>query len=308
MSHTKLDCVIPAHDKDFETLGYAVSSIRKCCPEVGRIIVISRIEWSSTADATEWFDEAADGWPFDLTDLNDCGCPPGWLFQQLLKLHALMIIPGLASNVLVCDADVIWLGVVHFLQVSASGDLPAARICTFDSEACPPIRSAVDLHRYDAFVPAVVPGIAKPRPGQQTAVCHHSVFQRDVLEGLFARVTMACSGLPFWEAFRNAARACGGRASEYELYHAFLAHAYAERLVHRPLAFAIVGGWEAAVASPPPSVVFLVAHSHLRGLAPEELRDREGVINGDVQAEIVRRLVHKHPPELAALIAGSGML
>ncbi|CAE8631908.1 unnamed protein product, partial [Polarella glacialis] len=137
---------------------------------------------------------------------------------------------------------------------------------------------------------------------------HHAALQRDVLEALFAEVEAAegPDSRQFWEVFRAAAKACGGRASEYELYFAFARKTFPERAVTRRLTFAVVADPEAALASPPSGAAFFVAHSHLRGLSQDELRDREGVINGDVQAEIVRRLTQGHPNELAQLIGGSG--
>mmetsp|Transcript_81751 Transcript_81751/g.226441 ORF Transcript_81751/g.226441 Transcript_81751/m.226441 type:complete len:317 (+) Transcript_81751:60-1010(+) len=304
------DCVIPAHEKDLQTLEHTVTSLRQCCPAVKRVIIISAapLAEATPADA-EWLDEAAELWPFRRADLEGRGCQPGWLLQQLLKLHAPLLIPDLAPHVLVCDADVVWLqaGGLRFFEPGGVAG-PVALPCTFGAEACPPIRSAVDLHRYDAFVPAVLPGLVKPRPGAETAVCHHAPLQRDVVEALFQRVEAAHDGRPFWEVFRDATQACEGRASEYELYHAFAHRLFPQRTSPRPLAFAVVADVEAALRCPPaPALAFLVAHSHLRGLAPEELRDREGIINGNVHVEIARRLAQGHPPELAALLAGSGM-
>jgi len=137
-------------------------------------------------------------------------------------------------------------------------------------------------------------------------VCHHACLQRDVLEDLFARIEG--DGTPFWVAFREAAKACGGRASEYELYHAFACRFFSQRVVRWMPTFAVVADAEAAMRSPPAGVTFVVAHSHLRGLSKEELKDREGIINGDTQAEILRLMVQGHPQELLAMISGSGML
>jgi len=256
------DCVIPAHEKDLQTLEHTVTSLRQCCPAVKRVIIISAapLAEATPADA-EWLDEAAELWPFRRADLEGRGCQPGWLLQQLLKLHAPLLIPDLAPHVLVCDADVVWLqaGGLRFFEPGGVAG-PVALPCTFGAEA------------------------------------------------LFQRVEAAHDGRPFWEVFRDATQACEGRASEYELYHAFAHRLFPQRTSPRPLAFAVVADVEAALRCPPaPALAFLVAHSHLRGLAPEELRDREGIINGNVHVEIARRLAQGHPPELAALLAGSGM-
>mmetsp|Transcript_4888 Transcript_4888/g.14528 ORF Transcript_4888/g.14528 Transcript_4888/m.14528 type:complete len:316 (-) Transcript_4888:93-1040(-) len=303
------DCVIPAHQKDFETLGRTVTSLRRCCPAVNRVVVIASAPWpEATQLGVDHVDEAAEFWPFRRTDFEGCGCQPGWLFQQVLKLYAPMLVPDIGPNVLVCDADVVWLrGGLDFFEADEVLGVKAQH-CTFSSESCPPIRSSVDLHRYDAFVPAVLPGLEKPRPGVESAVCHHAALQRDVLETLFGRTEASRGGLPFWTAFRDAARECGGRASEYELYHAFACKFFPQRTVPRQLPFAVVADVEAAEKSPPAlDLAFLVAHSHLRGLSAEELRDREGVINGNVGAEVARRLAQGHAAELAVLLVGSGM-
>lgn len=303
-----VDCVIPAHEKDFETLGESVGSILRCCPEVQRIFVVSRSPWEGAAAiGAEWISEDEACWPFRLSDLEGCGCSPGWLLQQLLKLHAPLVLPGLSDNVLVCDADVIWLPCADGVRFISESLAEAAFACVFDAEGCPPIRSAVDLHRYDEFVPAVLPGLEKPQPGKETAVCHHALLQREVLQTLFGQVEAAHAGKPFWRVFLEACQACGGRASEYELYHAYAAKHFAERLVLRRLPFAVVGDLAAAFAAPPEGAQFLVAHSHLRGLSSEELEDREGVINGNIALQVAQRLLKDKPPELAALLAGSGM-
>lgn len=305
-----VDCVIPAHEKDFETLGYVVRSLRNCCPEIRRIIIVSRATWRDAIVEecnVEWVDEAADVWPFHLNDFGDTGCTPGWIFQQLLKLHAPLLINGLLPNVLACDADVVWLQErLYFLQAKDGPSDPVALLCHFTSDDCPPIRSTVDLHRYDCFVSSMLPNLSKRRPSAETAVCHHALFQRDVIESLFQKVEDAF-GCPFWEVFRDVAKSCGGRASEYELYFAYALQFLPHRVQPRKLAFAVVGDFEAALRSPPSNVAFFVAHSHLRSLSSEELRDREGIINGDTQAETLHKLTSGQPPELAKLLAASGM-
>ncbi|CAE8600334.1 unnamed protein product, partial [Polarella glacialis] len=46
-----LDVVIPVHDKDTATLALTVRSLRNCCPEVRRILVVSRTPWDDPAVA-----------------------------------------------------------------------------------------------------------------------------------------------------------------------------------------------------------------------------------------------------------------
>lgn len=332
-----MDCVIPAHDKDLETLPLTVASARRCLPEVRRVLVVGArggvVEdavRSGAAGQCEFVDEGSGVWPFRREDLDACGCPAGWLLQQLLKLYAPLVLPGITPAVLVCDSDVVWLEEgTRFLEderrgaddaaSDCAGDAAptvfAAHICTFDTEACPPIRSAVDLHRYDDFVGAVLPGLRKRRPGKETAVCHHMCLQRAVLSDLDGQVR-AAGGRPLWRAIVDAAGALGGRASEYELYHAFAcAHWPSAARVWRP-PFAVTADFRSASAKPPVNTVFLVSHSHLRGLSACELLDREGVLNAAAAPQALKALGLAgglllgggRGPELAALLHGSGML
>lgn len=72
-------------------------------------MALSREPWeiADSADA-EWCSEASGIWPCS-SDFQECGCSAGWLFQQVLKLYARVVVPDLAASVLVCDADVVWL-------------------------------------------------------------------------------------------------------------------------------------------------------------------------------------------------------
>ena len=114
-------------------------------------------------------------------------------------------------------------------------------------------------------------------------------MEKSVLRMLFTEVEDAWPGKAFWEAFVGAARACQGRASEYELYYAFVISRFPHKVQTRALPFAVVADIQATLSNPP-EVAFAVAHSHLRSLPAEDLRDRLGIINGDTQREVLRRL------------------
>eukprot|EP00435_Cladocopium_sp_Y103_P036456 s1358_g9.t1 len=81
----------------------------------------------------------------------------------------------------------------------------------------------------------------------------------------------------------------------------------------RPLPFAVVADIEAAINGMKPPGIFAVAHSHLRGLSAEdrfscELQDREGIINGNTEAENLRCMLQKQPKELREILLASGMM
>ena len=73
--------------------------------------------------------------------------------------------------------------------VSADG---RALLSTYTAADVPPgLRSGADLHRYDAFVEAVLPGLRKRLPSLETAVVHFSVLQRCVADALLRAVEEA---------------------------------------------------------------------------------------------------------------------
>jgi len=213
------------------------------------------------------------------------------VLQQLIKLYCFRVIPGLRDHVLVMDADLIWLRHVTFLH-SATTNAPASsqpssvQGCVFSlaEQDVPHVRSRVDLHRYDDFIERFIPNqpIRKRHPRAETAVVHHCLFQRHVVESLLTTVEAAYAeqGSPqrFFEAFLASSVELGGRVSEYELYVSFARQFFSESIKERPLSLYVVQDWSGALGDPPPGVDSIVSHSHLRGLSPHELLNREGIL------------------------------
>lgn len=212
-----IDVVIPSHPKDTETLDLCIKGIRKNCKNVRRIIVVSA---EKLTDSCEWFDEK--NFPFSLDDvLKEIGRgskrrgeaffkyhyrPAGWYLQMLLKLYAPFVIPDISSNVLVIDADAIFLNPVEFLN-----DQNGALFCFSTLRA---------KRRYLDHAARLVPGYERVYPNAYS-VCHHMLFQKAILEDLFATVENA-HGKPLWLAFCHCIDIYGiGGASEYEIYYNF---------------------------------------------------------------------------------------
>ena len=130
-------CRHPLRSKDQVTLNLCIDGIRKQCQQVRRIIVVSQKRLTENA---EWFDESL--FPFQQRDIAlamfrgdaeaasryiNMGNRLGWILQQLLKLYALHTIPGISPNVLVLDADTIFLNPVSFLDSRGVPIFTAAR-------------------------------------------------------------------------------------------------------------------------------------------------------------------------------------
>ena len=217
LTNDPIDVVIVAHAKDKVTLEYCIEGIRENCINLGRIIVVSAARLS---DQCEWFDEK--NFPFTVNDVvlaigkedpikakkyfHKHWRPPGWYLQQLLKLYAPFVIPGISPNVLVLDADTVFMNPVNFLNDSNGGLF------------CP--SHLRPKSRYLKFAERLTPGYKKVHEGLYS-VCHHMLFQKAILEDLFRIVEKRHKNV-FWKAFCYAVDLGSYKgASEYEVYYNF---------------------------------------------------------------------------------------
>lgn len=210
-----IDVVIVCHPKDKETLDYCIEGIKANGQQVRRVIIVSS---ERLTDQAEWFDESQ--YPFNLNDVvmtiakgnrergeeffRYHGRPSGWYFQQLLKLYATFVIPDISSNVLVIDADTIFMNPVKFLNKNHGG--------LFGFNTIEP------KQRYLEHAKRVLPAYKRIH-SEVYSVCHHMLFQRAILEDLFQTVEEYHS-VPFWVAFCSCVdlNEKKGAASEYEIY------------------------------------------------------------------------------------------
>jgi len=179
LSSDPIDVVIPCSPKDIYTLEPCIRSIRKFGKNIRHIFVVSKEPLTSSA---EWFNEK--NYPFskedialelfhqDITEAKKFIHHPatriGWMYQQLLKLYAPFIIPGISPNVLVLDADVIWLAPIEFM--------------TNDGE--PYFTTGIEYHPpYFEHISRLLPGL-KRIYSEYSGIAHHMLFQRPILKDL----------------------------------------------------------------------------------------------------------------------------
>ncbi len=211
------DAIIVAHPKDKAIISYCIKGIKKYCSHVRRVIIVSTEKLS---DKAEWFDEKL--FPFSIKDVelavgkgsqekadkffSQHNRGPGWYLQQLLKLYSAFVIPGISSNVLIVDADVVFLNPVEFQNKSLGG-----LFCVSQIEA---------KELYIKHAERLVPGYERILP-QYYSVCHHMLFQKPILDDLFETVEKY-HHKPFWKAFCSCVRFDRKKgASEYEIYYNF---------------------------------------------------------------------------------------
>ncbi len=217
LSREPIDVVIPSIERDRVTLELCIAGIKANCPQVRRVIVVSD---HRLTDQAEWFDEAK--YPFTKSDVAFLLCHKnleqaqsffknsshavGWYYQQILKLYAAVVIPDISSNVLVLDSDTIFLNPVTFLDEDGGGLYNWG--CGYD-----PV--------YQKHATRCLPELYQIYP-EWSGICHHMLFQRAVLDDLFA-TAQKIHGIPFWQVFCLAYEEEGKPgASEYEIYFNFV--------------------------------------------------------------------------------------
>ncbi|MBI3508312.1 MAG: hypothetical protein HY069_01565, partial [Chlamydiia bacterium] len=211
-----IDVVIPCAPKDAITLERCITGIQKNGAHLGRIIVVSK---EKMTDRAEWFSE--DAFPFTKEQIaheafhgdesaayefiHRRETRIGWLFQQLLKFYAPFVIPDLSPNVLILDADVIFLKPVTFMNDKGE---------PYFTPSSEPIHAPYFEHGE-----RLIPGWHRVYP-QVSGIAHHMLFQRCILEDLFQTIRQTHGEEP-WKAICHTLdlEAIGFAAmSEYELY------------------------------------------------------------------------------------------
>ena len=250
-----LDVVIPCVEKDLPILEHCIKGIKKNGINIRRIIVVSKHRLTNSA---EWFPES--NFEFSIEDVKAAltrGCSKreknlknrvGWYYQQLLKLYAPLTIPNISSNVLIVDADLIFLKPTKFLNEKNGG-----MYALFTEHHKPYFIHANKLH----------PQIK--RIFNASGIAHHMVFQKPIIEYLFQEVE-DLHKKPFWEIFCNLV-ACedliGAGASEYEIYFNY-AFSQTKQVSIRPLKYRAIRALKQINNSKKENFDYVGLHSYLR--------------------------------------------
>lgn len=180
-----IDVIIPAHKKDIETLDLCIDGIRKNVKDVRRIIVISK---EKLIDNAEFYCE--EDFPFSFKDVGNIIGFHRKTFNYyggLIQTTSALTVPDLERDVLICDADTIFLKETEFIDeddvalFNASYDIPAH----------------VYSHPYLEHMEKLIPGLTKQT--KYSGICHHILIQKDILQEMFNRVE-EIHNMPFWKA------------------------------------------------------------------------------------------------------------
>ena len=159
--------------------------------------------------------------PFSKKDISNAPLYPnreGWYLQQLLKIYALFVIPGILDNMLVIDSDTVFLRPIHFIHKNKC-------ILGYSQEYHPP---------YFTHMNKLHPTFTKMDP-DKSGIVHYMMFQRKYLKKLMNMVENT-HPLSFWEVFLKETDSYQqSGASEYELYFHFMLQLYSDQIELREL-------------------------------------------------------------------------
>lgn len=257
LSHFKtpltIDVVIPTCLKDLDTLQQAIRAVRTHVSPVRNVYIVCSKDFKDRITDGLFVDE--ESFPFKIHDVAEAifgsrdyrgthGRAEGWWFQQLLKLYASQVIPGISSNLLILDSETIFYN--RYMPIQ-EGVVSYA----VSNEVNPDFRRHMNL-----LLNTIVP--YKPRV---SGVCHQMLFQTHVLQNLFDRVERA-HGIPLWKVMLEISKRNHRLYySEYDMYFNFMM-TYHKRSVRlsREVRWDIVG--EVPKTS---EYTYLTAHAHIRG-------------------------------------------
>jgi len=214
-----IDVVIPCIKSDMSTLDLAIAGIRENGHNIRNVFIVSSEPFTKNA---LWIDEAI--FPFTKASvanaifdgdseqankyINHKKTRIGWIYQQLLKLYAPFVIPGISENVLIVDADTIFLNPVRFQTSSGAAFF----------------NPGTEHHKpYFEHAKKLIPGFRRVY-SQHSGIAHHMLFQRSVLEDLFNEIRNLHNVEP-WVALVqqiDKQQLWVSALSEYEIYFNFV--------------------------------------------------------------------------------------
>ena len=137
-----IDVIIPAHEKDIDTLDLCIDAVKNNVNRLGKVYVISRERLTENA---EWIPESE--FPFSIDDVSNFTgkhwrtC---WYYQQLLKMYVFEVRKDISDSVLVLDSDTVFLNKTDFkvlawynnpIQTKISGLKNCYFICKFPMQS-----------------------------------------------------------------------------------------------------------------------------------------------------------------------------
>lgn len=224
------DIVIPFHEKDRYTINPCLISCLKYVQGTGNVYIISKEKPTDIAVNFKWVDEKDFFTVDDVLKVNPNIAPEraGWYLQQLIKLYVFECIPGINPNVLILDADVIFLTRTFFfhktIPLYSHGNESHPAYFEIMSKLHPSFERITDL----------------------SGVAHMCVFQKHIIDEIHQMVKEYTNKSLFDAIIENVVEYTGSGFSEYELYFHFLYKFHKDEFFIRKLNYMNVKDWKDA--------------------------------------------------------------
>ncbi len=235
MTHPAIDIIIPTHKKDLAILEYCIEAAKKKIAGARRIIVISKEKYSNNA---EWFDEALFPFSFEeVASLLPNRNHVGWNYQQLLKLYAPLVIPGVADNVLILDSDTVFFRKVKMFDKAGR---PFYNISKDKNILRTPFDIRVSDH-IDKLFPAISRKYLPSQFNAVSGICHNMIFNRKIISELFAKIENYHKeknnlDLPFYKLLLKFSSS-DMSLSEYQIYFNYIVIFHEKEIAIRKLKY-----------------------------------------------------------------------
>lgn len=218
----EIDVIIPAHEKDLDTLDLCISNVKKYVQYVRNVYVISK---NKLTEKAEWYPEG--NLPFTIQDVgNVIGFHKrtAWYYADLLEMHAATLIDGLSEHVLILDSDTIFTRHVTLIDLDGK--------CLLNT-------SPTDgLGSYYEWVERFM-GLKKSN--RESGITHFILQRKSIVEE-FVRKAESLYNAPFWKAaleitnqeyidINDNNHATGqGKMAGFELYFMYALHHHPDKV------------------------------------------------------------------------------
>ena len=241
-----VDALVPVGPNDEELAPIAVRALRENIVNLRKIFVVGHRETS--IPTTEPIKE--NSFPFcrdEIGKLLGVRERSGWYFQQLVKIYFLSVVKQALDDLLIVDADVIFL-----------------RKCTFIKRGRVRFPYSTENHSpYFAHMARLNRSLT--RQCGVSGIAHCMVFTRRWVEQLMTMVEVSRGNqAPFWRVFLDAidpTEASASAASEYEIYFNFVLQWFNRYVRIYPFLWKNISGSELTF---PQSCDYVCCHWHSR--------------------------------------------
>ena len=143
----------------------------------------------------------------------------GWYLQQLLKLYALLVIPGILDRCLVIDSDTFFLKPTRFID---------------DDNQCL-YASGCEYHAlYFKHMSQLNIGLSKVY-NNRSGICHHMMFEKVYITEIMNKIEQRHNDTFYNVFLKLVTDVTGAGASEYEIYFNYVLQYHNDRVKIRDL-------------------------------------------------------------------------